>query len=58
LDFLEITLNKIRKVLTREEQLSEVETNDIFREYIGAVFYTKIGNNIEIVWKSIVELAV
>lgn len=52
--------SKIRKALTGEEQLSEVETNDIFREYIGVVFYTKIGNNIEIeiVWKYIVELAV
>jgi hypothetical protein len=31
-------LNKIRKVLTGEEQLSEVETNDIFREYIEVAF--------------------
>ncbi|MDQ0197467.1 recombinase family protein [Neobacillus ginsengisoli] len=58
LDFVEITLNKIRKVLTGGEQLSEVEANDILRDYIEAIFYTKTGNNIEIeiVWKDIVGL--
>ncbi|MDQ0197646.1 hypothetical protein [Neobacillus ginsengisoli] len=51
-------MNKIRKVLTGGEQLSEVEANNILRDYIEAIFYTKIGNNIEIeiVWKDIVGL--
>jgi site-specific DNA recombinase len=57
--FQEITLNKIKKVLTGSEQLSEVETNDILRDYIEAIFYSKTGRNIEIeiVWKDIVDLA-
>jgi site-specific DNA recombinase len=55
---VEITLNKIRKVLTGGEQLSEVEAIGILRDYIEAIFYTKTGNNIEIeiVYKDIVGL--
>lgn len=53
-----ITLNKIKKVYTRGEQLSEIEANDILRDYIEAIFYTKTGNNIEIeiVWKDMVVI--
>jgi hypothetical protein len=41
-------LNKIRKVLFGGDHLSEAEANEILRDYIDAIFYTKTGNNMEI----------
>jgi TolA-binding protein len=48
LDSVERTLNKIRKVLSGGDHLSEAEANEILRDYIDAIFYTKTGNNMEI----------
>lgn len=56
-DYIESTMNKLKKFLTGHDSLPEVEANSILRDYISSIVYKRIGEgvnaeiSIKIVWK-------